>query len=189
LIDGDPHGRQRVLDLVSHAPRHFPEGPEPLGLELAPPRGVERTREIAQCLPQRFELRSAAHRRAGRQWLAELDVLRPAHQLVDRSRQLAGEVAGHTHAGEQDEAAEQHDDDREAGRQVLQVGVSPAGEADRAGDLREVATHRQPRAGGEPGCVHPLQHGAGGLVHLLERGAGAGDRGDRPDREHPTDHR
>ena len=47
-IDRDSHRRQRVLDLVRHAPRDLPERPQPLGLELLVARDVERGGEIAE---------------------------------------------------------------------------------------------------------------------------------------------
>ena len=85
LVDGDPHRRERILDLVRHPARHLSERPQPLGLELLLACGLERGGELAQRLPQRLEVRRAAGRRAGRERHAAPDQPRPAHQLVDRA--------------------------------------------------------------------------------------------------------
>src|SRR6266545_4683142 len=89
LVYRDAHRRERVLDFVAHPARHLAERAQPLGLELLRARGVERRRELAQGLPQGFELGRAARRPPGGQRGAAPDQPGPAHQLVDRPRQLA----------------------------------------------------------------------------------------------------
>src|SRR4029077_9391260 len=60
LVYRDPHGRERILDLVRDAARHLAERPQALRLELALARGMGRRRQLAQCLTQRFNLGSPA---------------------------------------------------------------------------------------------------------------------------------
>ncbi|OLC97917.1 MAG: hypothetical protein AUJ00_00720 [Gemmatimonadetes bacterium 13_1_40CM_3_70_6] len=159
---------------MRHAPRHFAERPQPLGLELLVARHVERRGQVAQRLAQRLEFRRPPRRHARGQGLAHADQLRPAHQLVDRPRQLPRQVPREPHRGEQHQRAQRHDHDRETGRVIAQVRLAAARQARRVGDALQMIAQGGPACRCELHRVHALHESAGRRDDVFEGGARPG---------------
>ena len=166
--------------------RHLAERAQPLRLELALARGFERRRELAQRLAQRFEFRSPARRRTRRQRHASPDHSRPADELVDRTGELAREVAHQTHCRDDRERAEHEDDRREAAGVVAQVRLRAARQGHGVGELLEMLPEGRPLPRRQVGRVHPIHHQACGRRHFLERHARPRRRRHRAHRERPA---
>ena len=155
------------------AARDLPECAQPLGFQLALARGGECGRQLAQRLPQGFELRGAALQPSGRQLGVAADQRCPADELVDGSRKLPREVAGQVHSRVEHSGAEEQDHQRKARRVVAQEGFGPAGETDRFGHLIEVLTQQCPLRHGEVQSIDALEQGSGGRGHAFRRRARA----------------
>ena len=65
LVHRDPHGRQRILDLMCHPARHLAECPQALRFELVLAGGFDGGGQLPQRLAQRFELGGAPRWQAG----------------------------------------------------------------------------------------------------------------------------
>ena len=195
LVHRDSHRRQRILDLVRHATRHLPERTQPLRLELALPRVVERRCQLAQRLTQCLELRRAATRRGPpssppsrrRQRHAAPNEPGPPPQLVDRAGELAREMPGQPYCGEHGQGAGYDHHNRESGRVVAQVRLCAARQGHRARELFQVPPQRRALARREVRRIHTLQHLPRRPRHLLEGDACPGRRRDRAHGERPAD--
>ena len=188
LIHGDAHRRQRVLDFVRHAPRHFTECAQPLGFELARAGGGQCRRQLAQRLPQGVELGRAASQECHGQCLTAPDEQRPSDQLVDGTRQLAREVTSELDGGVQHGGAEQHDHEGEAGRVIAEERLGASRQADRRRYLIEMVPEQRPLAHREVQGIDAFEQRAGRCRHTLRRCARARCRQQSPDRQHPPRH-
>ena len=164
---------------MRHAPCHFAEGAQALGLELALACGGQGRGQLAQCLAQRFEFRSAACGWAAGQRLIPANELRPADQLIDGPGELAGEMSRKIDGGVERPGAEQENDDRKAGRVIAQERLGAARQADRRGYFIEMLAQQGALAQREVQRVYTLEQSSRGGGDPFGGGARA-RRGQQP---------
>src|SRR6266550_4533718 len=93
-LDGEANGRERILELVCDLARSLPKRGGALGLECPGPTELELARHAAHTGAQGLKFGSSPAHGGFGQCLAAGDMLRPSHELLQWTTQMAAQMAG-----------------------------------------------------------------------------------------------
>jgi hypothetical protein len=161
---------------VGHPPRGLAERTQPLRLERPRTALVQRVRHLAQCGPQRLELRRAPPGSVRRQRFHAPNVTGPADQLVDRPAELARQVTSDPNRRVDQRRPEEQDHDAEAGVVVAPEGLDLLEPDEGVVELAGMGGEGLALGGGQPGRIQRLKQGAPRRAYILDGPEGAHGR-------------